>query len=331
MYATPSSTSARDLRLAEAPVRERGLGVGSRGRGGARSRPRCAAEPRRGHRQHPAVGLVERIPRDVVRVPRRLVEVEDGREAHLRSLEHRLPFRPRPAREGLGERLADGGPALAVRVVCELRTLQVEQPQQLRVEARLETPDRDDAAVRGRVHVVEGSAAVEQVRTALRRPEARIPGAVDHRHEERRPVGHRSVDHLSAAGAPRLEDRAHDAEREQHSTAAEVPDEVERRHRELPGTADRAERTRERDVVQVVPGAARPVGRPGPSRSCGRRRVARSVRGRRPARGRGAPSRRVESPRSAHPRARPTGARRLPHRRASGRARPTAGRGRGRR
>ena len=55
----------------------------------------------------------------------------------------------------------------------------------------------------------------------------------------------------------------------------------------------------ERDVVDVVAGGLGVRARPGPSRSCGRRRAAGCARGTRRGRGRGAPSRRAGSPRSA--------------------------------
>ena len=49
--------------------------------------------------------------------------------------------------------------------------------------------------------------------------------------------------------------RTGDAECEQHAAAAEVADQVERRHRRLAGAADRVQHAGERDVVDVVAGA----------------------------------------------------------------------------
>ena len=59
------------------------------------------------------------------------------------------------------------------------------------------------------------------------------------------------------------------------------------------------ERAGEGDVVDVVAGRLRRTARPGPSRSSARRRASGCGRGTRPARRRGAPSRRDGSPRSA--------------------------------
>ena len=110
-----------------------------------------------------------------------------------------------------------------------------------------------------------------------------------------------------AAGRARLEDRADDAEGQEHPAAAEVADEVEREQRPLALAPDRAERARDRDVVDVVPGDAWPSGRPGRSRSSARRRAADCARERRRGRARAAPSRRAGSPRAARRRTR-TGA-----------------------
>ena len=84
--------------------------------------------------------------------------------------------------------------------------------------------------------------------------------AVEHRHQHRGAVDHRRVDDLALPAALRLEQRAHDAEGEQHAAAAEVADQVERRHRRLAGAAEWAERAGERDVVDVVAGGLRRTG-----------------------------------------------------------------------
>ncbi len=77
-----------------------------------------------------------------------------------------------------------------------------------------------------------------------------------HHHQQRGPVDHRRVDDLTEAGRLRLEQRAHHAESEQHSAAAEVADQIERRDRCLTLPTDRVQRAGERNVVDVVAGAA---------------------------------------------------------------------------
>ena len=86
-------------------------------------------------------------------------------------------------------------------------------------------------------------------------------------------VDHGGVDHLALARPAGLDQGGADPEGEQHAAAAEVADEVERRHRRLAAAADRLERAGQRDVVDVVAGGVRVRARPGPSRSCGRRRA----------------------------------------------------------
>ena len=70
-------------------------------------------------------------------------------------------------------------------------------------------------------------------------------------------VDHRGVDDLSLAGALRFDQCAEHADREVHAAAAEVADEVERRHGRLAHAPDRRQRAGERDVVDVVAGHLR--------------------------------------------------------------------------
>ena len=76
------------------------------------------------------------------------------------------------------------------------------------------------------------------------------------RHQRRRTIDHRCVDHLALTRLVGFEDGAHHAEREVHTAAAKIADKVERRYRRLTGPAHRLEGTGERDVVDVVSGRA---------------------------------------------------------------------------
>ena len=78
-----------------------------------------------------------------------------------------------------------------------------------------------------------------------------------HRHQERAAVDHRGVDHLALARTLRLEQAAHDPEREEHGAAAEVADEVDRWSRLRTLATEVRERAGERDVVDVVAGGLR--------------------------------------------------------------------------
>ena len=60
-------------------------------------------------------------------------------------------------------------------------------------------------------------------------------------------------DDLPAPRTLALEQRGENAESEQHAAAAEVTNQVERRERRLALAADRSERARDRNVVDVVP------------------------------------------------------------------------------
>ena len=99
-------------------------------------------------------------------------------------------------------------------------------------------------------------------------PEAAGPRPVERGEHERGALDHRRVDDLPRAGASTLEQRARDPEREQHPAAGEVAEHVDRRRRLLPGAAQRLERARQRDVVDVVAGGLRvrpvltPAGQP---------------------------------------------------------------------
>jgi hypothetical protein len=78
---------------------------------------------------------------------------------------------------------------------------------------------------------------------------------VQHRREHGAAVDHRRVDHLALSGALRLPHRGDHAERQECATATEVAEHIDRRYRALAVACARAERPREGDVVDVVPGA----------------------------------------------------------------------------
>ena len=106
--------------------------------------------------------------------------------------------------------------------------------------------------------VVEGRAGVEQVGAAVVLVEhAHGAEGVEHRHQHGRTVDHGSIDHLPFAGLLRLQQRAHHAEGQEHAAAAEVADQVQRRHGTIALAPDHMQHAGERDVVDVVAGIAR--------------------------------------------------------------------------
>jgi len=67
-------------------------------------------------------------------------------------------------------------------------------------------------------------------------------------------VEYRRVDDLTFAAGARVENGAQHAERQQHSAAAEIRHQIQRRHRFVARFADQMQGTRQREVVNVVPG-----------------------------------------------------------------------------
>ena len=96
-------------------------------------------------------------------------------------------------------------------------------------------------------------AAVEKILVAAFGPAAHGGHVEEHRHQRGRAVAHRGVDHLALAGFRRFQQRREHADHEIERAAAEIADEVERRHRLLL-RADRGERAGDGDVVDVVAG-----------------------------------------------------------------------------
>ena len=121
------------------------------------------------------------------------------------------------------------------------------------IELRFERADRDESAVGAFVGAVERRAAVEQIRTAALLPLSAGEQREEDRQQARGAVAHGAIDHLPAAGSLRLDQRGEHADHEIERTAAVVADEVERRNGLFLGP-DRAQRARECDVIDVVPG-----------------------------------------------------------------------------
>ena len=157
-----------------------------------------------------------------------------------------------------------------------------QQPDELRVELRLERADRHVPPVGRLVHVVERGAGVEPVDAALVGPRAVREQPVRHRLEHRGAVDDRGVDDLPAPGRAGGKQRRHHAEGQEHRPAAEVAEVVHRHLRRPAGPADRVQRPGDRDVGDVVAGRGRqrPVLAPAGHPPVDQRRVARPAVGR---------------------------------------------------
>lgn len=102
---------------------------------------------------------------------------------------------------------------------------------QFGVELRLHGTDGDVTTVGRGVDAVEVRAAVEQIGFPFVAPGAGRQHPEVGRQQRRHAVDHRDVEHLTHPGLARLEDRAEQADRQKHSAAAVVADQIQRRHR----------------------------------------------------------------------------------------------------
>ena len=211
----------------------------------------------------PRGGLVRRAgtrsdecaPRPVVRVARRLGQAQHRGDAGVGALEAGGPVVARSGGEDLAEPCRQPGPGGAVVLVPAL----ARQPQpghQGGEELRLDRPDGDKAPVGAGVAAVERGAAVEQVGAAHVAPDTAGAPGVDQRHLAGGSVQHGGIDHLALAGPPGLDQRRQHAEGEEQPAAAEIADQVQRRQGRSVRRSHRPQYAAERDIVDVVPGAA---------------------------------------------------------------------------
>src|SRR5690606_15438654 len=110
--------------------------------------PRRTAQTRRRRRlQTPGV-LDEGAASAVVRVLRRLVEIQYGREAHIAALEERAPLVAAARSDDFLQPFAVLGPTPRIELPPLLCVLDAELLQQQRVELRLYRAQRDELAIR---------------------------------------------------------------------------------------------------------------------------------------------------------------------------------------
>jgi hypothetical protein len=181
-------------------------------------------------------------------------EGEDRGDAGVGAFEEGAPLVAGPGAELAGQALPQERPGGLVELGRGVVGGQADPLEELGPELGLEGADGQVAGVGGLVDGVEGGGAVEQVGATAVGPEAGGEQLVELGGEQRGPVGHGRVDHLAPAGAGRLQQGGDHAEGEQHPAAAEVAEQVERRHRGAVGRADRVQRPGQGDVVDVVAG-----------------------------------------------------------------------------
>jgi len=101
----------------------------------------------------------------------------------------------------VGELSFHCGPSGSIHLLRQSRVLKPKEPNQQPIELRLDGADRDMAAFRRFVHLVEVGAGVEQVLPSRPRRDTCDPVRVLHGEEGCRSVNHRCIDHLTLAGA----------------------------------------------------------------------------------------------------------------------------------
>src|SRR5262249_20786144 len=130
--------------------------------------------------------------------------------------------------------------------------LTAERPAKIRKKPRLDGADGDDLAVFGFVNVVVGNRAVERRLAAGGQPSVGEETRERLRHQRHRPIHHRDVDILTAAGLGAREQRGQDSNRSVHAAARVVGDEVVRDGGQLPSSSEDGKDACGSDVVEVV-------------------------------------------------------------------------------
>ena len=203
-----------------------------------------------------AVAGDERFARGHVRMLGGFLHGQDRREADVGAFHDLAPFVAALGLEHLDQFFFQRRPGVAIEMRVEAGFRQARALAQQRVELRFDRADRDELAAGAFIDAVKMRAAVEEIGLALIGPASRRRHVEEHRHQRRRAVAHRGVDHLALAGFLRFQQRGEHADHEIERAAAEIADQIERRHRLFLG-ADRGERTGHRDIIDVMAGGLR--------------------------------------------------------------------------
>ena len=123
---------------------------------------------------------------------------------------------------------------------------------------RFDRAERNEFAVCCFVYVIEVGAGIEQVRSPTAIPHSHRLHPVHHRCQQSRAIDHRGVHHLSHAGRACVDDSGQDTNGQQHAATAKVAQQIDRRHWRRIFATDHRQRSRQCDVVDVVPGALSP-------------------------------------------------------------------------
>src|SRR6266851_1692304 len=250
----PGCRQRLDLGCGVAGLGKHFLGVCAYARRRRRCRRRRTAEPRDRSRLLDPIDRAEHFSEDIVWMGDRFAHRQDRRDAGIATLEMPYPVSSAPTTELGGEPGPEFGPAGPLVLTGQIRPVEAEATEHLRVKLRLERAHCQVLVVRGEVGVVERCTAVEDVGPPLVQPGSLAPHTENHCHEGCAAVNHRRIDDLTPTGGRSFEQGGEYAEGDQHSAAAEVTDQIERRDGRLAPAADRTEHTGEGDVVDVMTG-----------------------------------------------------------------------------
>ena len=181
-----------------------------------------------------------------------LLEGQHRRDAGIGTTEHRRPLVPGAGGERGGEGDPQRCPVRSVGTIGHLLRQQTQTGEELGVETVLDRSDGHIPTVGAAVSGVVRRSPVKQVALPSVGPQAcRSPG--EHRLQQGRdPVDHRSVDHLTDAGPPAIQQRRKDSHHQERGPAGVIADQVERHRWRLVPTSDGVQSAGDCEVVDVV-------------------------------------------------------------------------------
>ena len=185
-------------------------------------------------------------------VLRRLADGQHGCETGIRAFEDVAPFVPTPGRETFFESSAQCRPGGYIILISRVDIVDLESFQQLAIETRLDGANSNELVVACAITSRVRRGAIQKVALSLVPPQASGHQAIKQGHHRCNTIDHCCVYDLSLAGPLRFENRGNHAEREKHTAAAKVAQQIQRQRRWPIGVSYCAKRTRECDVICVV-------------------------------------------------------------------------------
>src|SRR5579872_109020 len=203
-----------------------------------------------------AVAVDEGLSRRHVGMSRGFREGEYRREADIAAFHDAAPFLAGLGLEYVRQFLPQRRPSGALHLGVERLIRQAGELPKQRVELRFDRSDGNEMATGASIDAVKMRPPIEEIAFTVLGPAAGRGKIEKHRHQRGRAVAHRRIHHLTLAGFARLQQSGEDTNHEIKRAAAEIADQIQRRHRPF-RRADRGECAGEGDVVDVVTGGLR--------------------------------------------------------------------------